>query len=244
MNSNSITYKSQSSLAHYCRTGEYIKIPGVNEKRLGRYRRLIFNVVKESLEAAYPLTRNLLETKEWENLAYDFFASHKCQSPFVWQMPRELFEFVSETNYSLLNKYPHLLDLLLFEWKEVEVFMMEDIELFPVRKDGVNVNDFVLNPEIEVLTLEFPVHLKNARTITESDQGHYFLSLHRQPETGRVVFTNIQYPHVQVIARMAKEPASFEELLKIFLRYADEKQARKSLQIFIDAALQSKLILG
>jgi hypothetical protein len=136
------------------------------------------------------------------------------------------------------------LDLLLFEWKEVEVYMMEDIEPHPFTSEKLYGAGYVLNPEIQVLSLEYPVHLKNAKDITEADKGHYFVSLHREPETGKVLFTNIQYPHVQVIEKLAQDPVSFEKLLEIFLQYAPEKQARRALLDFIDASISSKLILG
>jgi len=238
------SYKHQSSLANYCRTGEYTPIPGVKEKNVGRYRQLIFNVVNGSLQSAYPLTYSLLGEEEWHELAHTFFSSHRCQSPLVWQMPKELYEFVVEENYPLAKKYPFLSDLLLFEWKEVEVYMMEDIEPYPFTKKRINDAGLVLNPEIQVLSLEYPVHLKNAKEISEKDKGVYFVSLHREPETGRVLFTNMQYPHVQVIEKLAQEPVNFEELLKIFLQYAPEEQARRALRDFVYASLDSKLFLG
>jgi hypothetical protein len=122
--------------------------------------------------------------------------------------------------------------------------MMEDIEPYPFTEKRINDAGLVLNPEIQVLSLEYPVHLKNAKDITEADKGHYFVSLHREPETGKVLFTNMQYPHVQVIEKLAQEPVSFEKLLEIFLQYAPEKQARQALGQFIRASLQSKLLLG
>jgi hypothetical protein len=238
------SYKYQSSLANYCRTGEYTPIPGVKEKNVGRYRQLISNVVNGSLQSAYPLTFSLLAKEEWHDLVHDFFSSHRCQSPMVWQMPKELYKFVVEEKYHLLNKYPFLSELLLFEWKEVEVYMMEDVEPYPYTEKKLNEGNLVLNPEIQVLSLEYPVHLKNAKEISANDKGHYFVSLHRDPDTGRVLFTNIQYPHVEVIEKLASEPVNFEKLLEIFLQYASEEQARTMLEHFIDAALQSKLILG
>jgi len=244
MQPKNTTHKHQRSLANYCRTGEYTPIPGVKEKNVGRYRQLIFNNVKGSLESAYPLTHNLLAQEEWEELTHEFFSSHKCQSPMVWQMPKELYEYVLETNYKLADKYPFLIDLLLFEWKEVEVYMMEDIEPYPFTEKRINDAGLVLNPEIQVLSLEYPVHLKNAKDITKKDKGHYFVSLHREPETGRILFTNMHYPHVQVIEKLAQEPVNFEELLKIFLQYAPEQEAREALQQFINASLNSKLLLG
>jgi len=201
-------------------------------------------VVNGSLQSAYPLTYSLLGEEEWHKLAHTFFSSHRCQSPMVWEMPKELYEFVGEENYPLVKKYPFLTDLLLFEWKEVEIYMTKYIEPYLFTEKRINNAGLVLNPEIQVLSLEYPVHLKNAKEVTQNDKGVYFVSLHREPETGRVLFTNMQYPHVQVVEKLVQEPLNFEKLLRIFLQYAPKKQARQALSDFVHASLDSKLFLG
>lgn len=238
------THKHQSSLANYCRTGNYSPIPGVKEKNVARYRELVYNAVNDSLQAAYPLTYYLLAPEEWDTLVSEFFGSHRCQSPQVWQMPRELYEYAVETNHPLSSRYPFLFDLLLFEWKEVEVYMMEDEQTHSFSENFQGDCRIVLNPEIRVLLLEYPVHLNNAFEIAPEDKGTYFVCLHRHPATGRVLFTDIHYPHVQVIELLADHPAPEKELLSVFLNYAREPEAQQALDDFIFASLSSKLILG
>lgn len=245
MNLQLPTFKAQSQLAEFCRTGNYTPIPGVNEKHIYQYRKLIFNVVEDSLRSAYPLTYNLLKEEEWDNLINIFFGSHHCQSPQIWQMPGELLHFLENTNNPLLIKYPHLKDLILFEWLEIDVYMMEDIESQPyltLKKDKSN--NLVLNPELKILMLNYPVHLKNAKEITEADRGQYFVSLHREPESGNVEFSNLQYPHVELLELMGNGSTNFQSLLEIFLKYIDEYQATEELNKFIKASLDSRLILG
>jgi len=130
---------------------------------------------------------------------YDFFSSHDCQTPLLWQMPGELHEFVKSSKHPLLKKYPHLLDLLLFEWQEVEVYMMEDMEPGNYLPLGdVLTGRIVLNPEIRIISLSYPVHVKSAYEISSEDKGQYFICLHRELETGQIQFTDIKYPHVEL----------------------------------------------
>ncbi|HKK82479.1 MAG TPA: putative DNA-binding domain-containing protein [Prolixibacteraceae bacterium] len=244
MYTNTNSYKYQSSLANYCKTGNYTPIPGVIEKNIGRYRELIYNIFDDSLSSAFPLTKNLLQPNEWDEMVHDFMKSHQCSSPMVWQMPGEFYQFAVESEYKLIREYPFLFDLLLFEWEEVDVYMMEDIAPFPYADAPESKTRYVANPELKILQLQYPVHLKNATTISENDKGVYFVTLHREPETGKVLFTNIGLPHAQLIEKLQAQPAGFIELLSIFTEYAPQKQAEEALVAFINASLDSKLILG
>jgi len=239
------SFQYQNDLAHFCRTGEYIPIPGIIEKNVDRYRNLIYNIVDDSLQSAYPLTSNLLEEKEWDDLVHEFFSSHRCQSPLLWQMPKELLEFMQETDNHLLVKYPVLSDLLMMEWYEVEIFMMEDKEIPKHKIKGkLSTDALIINPELAILSLAYPVHLKNAAKITVEDKDQYFVCLHREPESGKVIFTDIKYPHVELIELLLSGEANFGRLLKIFLKYAKEEEAVIALNQFLNASIESKLIFG
>ena len=49
------TKNIQEKLGEYCRTGEYVEIPGSNGSRLHHYRRLVYNAVGGALETAFLL---------------------------------------------------------------------------------------------------------------------------------------------------------------------------------------------
>jgi len=239
------THQYQNDLAKFCRTGIYTPIPGVKEKNIGRYRNLIYNIVDDSLQSAYPLTHNLLEKEEWDNMVNTFFSSHRCQSPLVWKMPKELLEYMQESNHQLLHKYEFLSDLLQLEWYEVEIYMMEDKEVPTFTKEGIMSQDaMVLNPELSILSLAYPVHLKNASTIEEADKGQYFVCLHRESETSKVLFTDIKYPHIELIEKLSNEMTGFDDLLEIFQKYGTKEEATNALSQFLKSALKSNLILG
>ncbi len=239
------SYLQQSILASYCRTGNYQALAEVNEKHVHHYRRLIYNIINDSLSSSYPLAKNLLMKDEWNKLVNDFFANHACESPQVWNMPGELIGFVGDTNHSLMNKYPFLQELLQFEWLEVEVYMMED-EVVPAYSLSGNYQkeNILLNPEIRLAGFTFPVHLKNASDIKHTHNGHYYVSLHRDPDSGKVRFTDLKIPHVQLIDYLHNGGANYKNMLQIFMRYAAETDAQEALNSFIEASLKSRLILG
>ncbi len=239
------THQYQRNLASYCRTGEYVSIPGVNEKHIKQYRRLVYNVVYDTLENAYPLTKSLLTTEEWDGLVQDFFSSNNCSSPQIWRMPKELFLYVENSGEKLTDKYPFLIELLHFEWLEIEIYMMEDEDLLEYRKEGDLAKDALyLNPELQILGLSYPVHIKSAKLITPEDVGQYFVVIHRHSKTGKVVFTEINYAHLVLLEQLSVAPTSLANLKVLWQESFSQEEINQALPPFIENCLATNLILG
>jgi hypothetical protein len=241
------TYKSQSVLASYCRTGKKKPKNGVNTKNVSHYRRLVFNIVDDMLQSAYPLTYNLLTDKEWKKTVNDFFSGHPCQSPQVWYMPKEFYQYLSITQNPVLTKYPFLDDLLLFEWTEVELFMMEDIAINFSKIGDVLFSKLIINPEHLFLQFNYPVHKKKAKLITESDKGNYFLVAHRHPDNYNIFFTDLSAALAKMLDYLANESLTVKEIFGKFQQefnlQLSEADCHKVIRFF-ENALKQKLIVG
>lgn len=247
MPSTNATTGYQEALASYCRTGEYTPIKGVRSSNVQHYRRLVYNVVDDSLQSAYPLTYNFLEETAWDDLVQRFFSEHSCQSPQVWYMPKELYEYMTAVQHPLLEKYPFLQELLWFEWLEVQLFMMEDHPAEYRSHGQLEQDKLVLNPEHHLELFHFPIHIKPADQISEADQGHYFLALHREPESGEVAFTALSPAFVSMLETLAEGPATMDTLIAnacTTLGIAPSEEIRQATQAFFEHALHTKLILG
>lgn len=184
-------FSQEQKLAQYCRTGKYSPLRGITGGRVAYYRKLVFNVVEDTLQSAFPLASALLDRK-WEDLVITFFANHRCQSFQVWKMPLEFYEYVLQHDLPVKMNYPQLTGLLLFEWMEIDLFMREDRETGPVVPDGELITDeLVINPEYEILVLDYPVHSKAAHTISAQDRGSYPVLIFRHPLTSQVHFLEI-----------------------------------------------------
>lgn len=242
------TYRYQSKLAAFCRDRGPAPEQVVHPEHVKHYRRLVFNVVQESLTAAFPLTVDLLTAEEWESLVHEFFREHNCSSPQIWKMPGELVDFLAAKEHLLKIKYPHLLELLLFEWMEVEVYMMPDAEYSYSSTGDPEKDELVLNPEHHLLQLEFPVHLKNARHIHPVDKGNYYALLFRQAGTYKVQFMNINMAHVRLLALLSDKPQSAEELVQNLSTTDSTKEQQDTLREgilkFIAVAHEKGLIPG
>lgn len=240
------TIKQQQLLAKYCRDGVKPTLSGVTDGRLHNYRRLVLGVIREALSSTYPLTVNLLTQKEWSVLMQEFFEHHPCQDPQVWRMPFELIEYTKNNQPSLANKYPHLLELLHFEWNEVEYYMMPDRTRPEIKTTSFWNSHWVLNPESEILSLSYPLHQKNARFISISDKGTYFCLIFRQPETFKVKFIHLSPFFAWLLAVMKSDQVSLDELTPVITKefgVSDQDTLKQNVEPFFNKLKTDGMIL-
>lgn len=211
------TYKHQSALAQYCRTGKEINLPGAIQENLSHYRRLVFNVVKDALETTYPISFKYIDNEVWNEMVYNFFSSHKCSDPQVWKMPEEFYQFCKVNNYNEKYSLPFLNDLLYFEWLEVELYMMEDIPYpeFIKVKPGLK-HRIGINPEHQLVKLDYPVHLEKP-VDTIDKKGDYFLLLYREKDSGRVQFMNLSVLFAFLLESISTGEKTLEQILNDIL---------------------------
>jgi len=237
----------QSALARYCRTGSYEPIPGVRHRHVIRYRELVYNVVEDILQSAYPLTYELLSSAEWDDLVDRFLSEHSCRSPQVWRMPKELYDFAKREGTPLLSQYPFLLELLYFEWLEVELFMMEDKKASHTPKGDAASDALVLNPEHILQHFHYPLHRKTAAQISAEDKGDYYLVMFRHPGSGSVQFMDLSPALVYLVEQLAIAPVRVTELAKEVcdaLNVPFQDDTLSDILTFINRCLDNKLILG
>ncbi|MBN2175220.1 MAG: putative DNA-binding domain-containing protein [Bacteroidales bacterium] len=241
------TKEVQSNLADYCRTGETRALPGTDPQRLKHYRRLVFNIINDSLQSAYPLTYQLLKDDSWDELVDEFFTNHPCQSPQVWWMPKEFYEYLVEQDHAIITQYPFLPNLLEMEWLEVELFMMEDIRADYHRSGQLSNDALVLNPEHRLVRFDFPVHLKNASQLNPEDKSDFFLLMHREPSSGKVQFTEVSVFFARMIEILGSRAVSVTELIALTcsdFNLQVSKHITGEVTQFIEKAINNQLILG
>lgn len=237
----------QSSFANYCRTSNESYLSGVQKDRAEYYHYLVSNVIIDTLSTAFPLSKQLLSEEEWGNLMKDFMLIHNCKTPQVWRMPFEFVEFVKGNSKTLLSKYPFIVELLFFEWIEIEMFMGEDVRKDYTLNGNPESSVLMINPEIGLHKFNYPVHLKNASEIGESDRGEYYLSVHRHPESGKVYFTDLSPALVLLLEFLIEKPMKLAELTlevtgKLNMEFNCE--ILQQVSMFIHKALENRLIIG
>ena len=239
------TFALQKDLGFYCRTGLHEPITSI-QKNTSEYRRIVFGVVKDTLKTAFPIARKFLGKKKWKKLVYYFFANHQCKTPQVWKLPLELREFYREHQFPFKEEFPFLSELLHFEWLDIEVFMMEDAEIpeFTIQPRPEQ-KTIVANPEIKILGLQYPIHTKRAKDITDADIGQYFVTIHRNNIDKQVYFNDWSYPFIEMIIQINEQETTIKDLEKIYSKYESDKTIiRKITEDFVHFAIKNNVILG
>ncbi len=237
----------QSAMAMYCRTGDEITLPGVTPNRIQNYRRLVFSVIEENIEAAFPIAFKYIDAEKWTVMLNDFFRNHKCQSYQVWQIAGEFYEYALAENFAEKFQLPFLNDLLKFEWEEMVIYNMEDISPKPYQIIGDTLNDLlIVNPEHKLLQLKYPIHLYNPVTAKEK-MGNYFILLYREYETGRVQFIDISVWFALVIEQLHAGNLTLKTLLNEAPQLfgdIDIEELTKTTLAFITDLRDKKFVLG
>ena len=241
------TIDIQNRLASYCRTGEPVEIPGVKAKHLHHYRRLVNNVVHSTMKQAFPITYKILKQEEWENMVNRFFREHDAQTPKIWELPGEFYEYVRSSGYAEKYDRSYLNDLLCFEWAEIEVHSMPDMNPDGFETQGDPFTEtVVLNYESRIIRLEYPVH-RLAAEASRNKKGNYFVLVLREPETGYVRFIDLSILHVYLIEHIhtEKKPVAemIDELASAF-RINDKALLNENLRKFMNDLYAQKAILG
>jgi len=176
-----------------------------------------------------------------------YFCSHACASPYLWKMPFEFFEFIKENAFGLQTKYPCLSDLLLYEWVEIEVFMMEDPEVSYSKKGSIASDALVLNPACILQYFQYPVYNKTATDISSNDSGHYFMLTHRNPETNLVRFLEVAPMFARMIELLDEKSLTIDELIYQFSsesQIAITPEIQASIELFFEKCFVKGIILG
>lgn len=206
------TEEIQDDLALYCRQHEVSSIPGVQEDRLDHYRRLIYNIMEDALASAYPICRSILVDSQWYGLVDDFVRNHGCKHPQLFRMPEELIEFARANDYAEKLQIPYLLDLLLFEWIEIEVHTMPDQEVELNSNADLWSSGIVFSPYIKLIQLDYPVHLLKNQ-VDSFRRGEYFYLVYREG-SGTVQYLTINHFSFKMLHSLMSSSVSLEILLE------------------------------
>ncbi len=241
------TAKIQEDLGKYCRTGSETHIPGVTPGRIHHYRRLVNNVVRDSLDSAFPISVAALGEETWDLLVQDFFSNGMPATPRIWQLPLEFYSYHAGQETGTRLQKPYLDDLLYFEWMEIEVYNMPD-RIFPsfVSEGSILEEPLAFNPEYEIFRLEYPVHMHPAEKAAGL-RGEYYVLIFRAPDTGYVQFINLSALNAYIVSRMTEENLPASHLKGDIVRATgidSGKYLDEALEQFIIDLMDKQLILG
>jgi hypothetical protein len=139
--------RTQYAFAAYIRDPSGIPAPAdVHPERMATYRELFVNNIESFVANGFPVLRAILDDTQWRKLVHDFFARHRCRTPYFMGIPEEFLEYLQTERSGHPEDFPFLLELAHYEW--VELVLSVDTGSAPPEQ-----------PDIIASLLKFPLQL-------------------------------------------------------------------------------------
>lgn len=132
---------------------------GIESRRLGIYRDLLFKNIEGSLSNSFPVLRSIFSDESWLQMVRDFMRQHRCQSPYFVDLAEEFLDYLNNERQCASDP-EFLRELAYYEWVELALDVAE--EELPAPQE---LPDDLLNASLRVsplawpLAFSFPVHL-------------------------------------------------------------------------------------
>lgn len=133
---------------------------GIEDRRMGIYRDLLYNNVEGFLSSGFPVMRSLYNDSDWDDMVRDFFANHQSSSPYFLEISEEFLHYLQEEHETKPQDPAGLQELAHYEWAELALSVSDE----SIDMDGVDANGDllqqhpVLSPVAWLLAYQFPVH--------------------------------------------------------------------------------------
>lgn len=173
--------------------------PGIEDRRLGVYRELFFNNLRDLLGSTLPVSRALLGEPAWPALVRRFFREHRAKTPYFIRVTGEFVDWLGElpTDTALPRC---LAELAHYEWMEVALSHEAD----PLEED--------LPPRPRVsalawlLAYRWPVHqIGPGHLPGEIPEVPTFIVVHRRAE-GTVGFMEVDAATAHLLSFLESAP--------------------------------------
>ena len=132
---------------------------GVAARRMKIYNDLLYRNLEGFLLACFPVLRSILSERKWAKLVREFFAEHRCHTPFFRQIPDEFVHYVQSERGMRAGDPAYLSELVHYEWIELALSVSnKEIEQECIDPQGDLVNGVpALNPVLALLQYAYPV---------------------------------------------------------------------------------------
>ncbi len=237
----------QNAIGSFVRSGDRIGIKNTKEKGFLKYRELIFNNIAGAMNIAFPISKSIIPDDLWEEMLQSFFTNHKAKTNFVWELPKEFVEYCKSEDYAKNLKLPFLNDLLNFEWMEMEIFNMKDIE-HPafVGSGNIETDILVVNPEHSLQVYDYPVHKIDIER-PKIEKVKSFIVSYRHSETKDAEFVSLSFLDALLFEKITVDELAIKDALHIIeeeiQQEIPEELKQKSTQFFTKL-LENNLFLG
>jgi len=133
---------------------------GVDPRRMRVYEELLLNNLDGFLRACYPVTREMLGERAWQETVRSFLAEHRCRSPLFRDIPGEFLGWMENRAADLFPERPFLHEFMHYEWLEMIVSICPDEDAGKAHDpDGDLLSAVpILDCSVRLACYQYPVH--------------------------------------------------------------------------------------
>lgn len=241
----------QKGFAAHIRDPDSVAAPeGVEDRRMGIYRDLFFNNIRNFLSANFPVLRTLFDEKGWEILCRDFYSEFRCHTPLFPEIPREFLRYLQDHREENQDDPPFMLELAHYEWVELALSLDEaEYEDADVEANGDLLNGIpVLSPLAWPLSYQYPVHRIRVDYQPQSvPEKPTHLLVWRQQDFS-IKFMQLNEISLLLLQKMKEEPArtGLELLTEIAAEIAhpDPAVVLEGGKVLLDELRKKQVVLG
>lgn len=93
--------------------------PGIEDRRMGVYRQLFFNNLKNLLGTFFPVLKKLHSDQHWSRFIRRFMQLHQARTPYFLELPQEFLGFLQSEYETENDDHPFLVELTHYEYAEL-----------------------------------------------------------------------------------------------------------------------------
>ena len=121
--------RKQYEFAAHIRDPDRVPAPkGIEDRRMGVYRHLFFNNLRNLLGGMFPVLRKILADSKWDALVRQFMQQHRSVTPYFLQLPQEFVDFLHSEYELQEDDFPFLTELAHYEYIEIALSISEAVD--------------------------------------------------------------------------------------------------------------------
>jgi len=192
---------------------------GVEDRRIGVYRELVYNNIQSFIGNSFPVLRKITADEHWHEMLRDYISRHKAHTPLFPKMPQEFLQYLEQERGKHPDDPPFLLELAHYEWIEVALSIdTREIDLSNIDQKGDLLEGIpVLNPISVALAYVWPVHEISPMCLPEippNEKTYIIVYRKLDDEVGFIVLNSVSAKLVEYLQADGKQTGR-EILMKI-----------------------------
>jgi hypothetical protein len=224
--------ETQLAFSRHMRAPDEFPAPeGMEDRRMGIYRDLVYNNIESMLAGVFPVLRSLLSNAHWHNMVRDFIRHHECKTPYFLEISEEFLQYLAQERGLREGDPQFMLELAHYEWIELALDVSEDT-IPSANEIPIDLLSSIprVSPLVANLVYQYPVH-KISPHFQPLDPEQAHLVVYRNRDD-KVCFMEANPITQRLLSLLQTQSIRLSEAIQII---ADELQHKNIVQLTEDA---------